>query len=117
MSNESTDVEIISSDKVEGTHVYDEAGEKLGSVDHLMIDKRTGQVRYAVLEFGGLFGIGADRYPIPWAKLRYDETKDGYVVPLDKASLEGAPKYSMDRAPTYMADFGRSVDGFYGIDD
>jgi sporulation protein YlmC with PRC-barrel domain len=117
MSSEPIDVDIISSAKVEGTHVYDDAGENLGSVDHLMLDKRTGQVRYAVIEFGGLFGVGADRYPIPWAKLRYDPTKGGYVALLDKASLAGAPKYSMDRVPTYMADFGRSVDGFYGIDD
>jgi hypothetical protein len=117
MTDESTDTDIISSDKVEGTHVYNEAGEKLGSIDHLMIDKRTGQVRYAVLEFGGLFGVGADRYPIPWTKLRFATAKGGYVTDLAKDSLVGAPKYSMERAPTYMADFGRSIDGFYGIDD
>jgi sporulation protein YlmC with PRC-barrel domain len=44
---------VISSDKVEGTTVYNPAGEKLGSIDDLMIDRQTGQVRYAVLEFGG----------------------------------------------------------------
>jgi hypothetical protein len=47
-----TNVDVISSDKVEGTSVYNNAGEKLGSIDDLMIDKRSGQVRYAVLEFG-----------------------------------------------------------------
>ena len=44
--------DVISSDRVEGTAVYDAAGDKLGSIDELMIDKRSGQVRYAVLEFG-----------------------------------------------------------------
>ena len=45
--------DVISSDKVEGTTVYNTAGDKLGSIDDLMIDKHSGQVRYAVLEFGG----------------------------------------------------------------
>jgi len=36
---------VISSQKVEGTAVYNSAGEKLGSIDDLMIDKQSGQVR------------------------------------------------------------------------
>ena len=40
--------DVISSDKVEGTAVYNTAGDKLGSVDDLMIDKVSGQIRYAV---------------------------------------------------------------------
>ena len=34
--------DVISSEKVEGTSVYNAAGDKLGSIDDLMIDKRTG---------------------------------------------------------------------------
>ena len=61
---------MISSEKVEGTAVYNTAGEKLGSIDDLMIDKLNGQVRYAVLEFGG-----TDRDSIPWQMLKYDQSK------------------------------------------
>ena len=49
--------ELISSEKVEGTAVYDRKGEKIGSVHHLMINKYTGQVAYAVISFGGFLGI------------------------------------------------------------
>src|SRR5664279_3564631 len=92
---------IISSDKVEGTSVYNPAGDKLGSVDDLMIDKVSGQVRYAVMEFGGFLGMGTDRYPIPWKLLKYDTGLGGYAVPLDKTKLEKAPKYASDSVPTY----------------
>ena len=104
---------VISSDKVEGTNVYNVAGEKLGSVDDLMIDRHSGQVKYAVLEFGGFLGMGTDRYPIPWSMLKYDADKSGYVVPLDKKTLEQAPKYSDERVPTYDAKYGSQVDSFY----
>ena len=106
--------DVISSDKVEGKNVYNPAGDKLGSIDDLMIDKRTGQVRYAVLEFGGFLGIGTDRYPLPWTVLRYEPTMDGYVVPLDKAKLESAPKYHQGDAPAYTVEYGTKVDGYYG---
>ena len=116
MDTSTTSHDIISSDKVEGTDVYDTAGDKLGSVDELMIDKRSGQVRYAVLEFGGFLGMGTDRYPLPWNMLKYDTEKGGYVVPLDKAKLEGAPRYHEDDMPAYTTDYGKRVNSHYGID-
>ena len=49
---------LIASDKVEGTAVYNRQGERLGSIYNFMVDKRSGQVEYAVLSFGGFLGIG-----------------------------------------------------------
>lgn len=106
--------DVISSERVEGTKVYNLSGDKLGSIDDLMIDKRSGQVRFAVLEFGGFLGMGTDRYPLPWNMLKYDTVKDGYVVPLDKSNLEGAPRYVDNDRPAYTTDYGREVDTFYG---
>jgi sporulation protein YlmC with PRC-barrel domain len=107
---------VISSDKVEGTTVYNGSGEKLGSIDDLMIDKRSGHIRYAVLEFGGFLGMGTDRYPIPWTVLRYDTDKEGYVIPLDKSKLENGPRYQEAAVPVYDTDFGRRIDSYYGPD-
>jgi sporulation protein YlmC with PRC-barrel domain len=107
---------VIRSDKVEGTNVYNTEGDKLGSIDHLMIDKSAGTVRYAVLEFGGFLGMGTDRYPLPWNMLKYDTAKDGYVVPINKANLTTAPKYAMnDNAPQYDDAYGRRVYDYYGV--
>ncbi|MGM9480265.1 PRC-barrel domain-containing protein [Roseateles sp. NT4] len=104
----------ISSSKVEGTNVYGLNGDKLGSIDDLVIDKASGQVRYAALEFGGFLGMGTDLYPLPWGKLQYDNGKDGYVVDLTKEQLEGAPKYAKDDEPEYTDDYGRGVYDYYG---
>lgn len=106
---------IISSSKVEGTHVYNPAGEKLGSIDSLMIDKLSGKVRYAVMEFGGFLGMGTDRYPLPWDTLKYDTNLGGYAVTLSKEQLEKAPKYAQDMAPEYTDDYGRRVYDYYGV--
>lgn len=93
--------DVISSDRVEGTTVYNAAGDKLGSIDDLMSDQRSGRVRYAVLEFGGFLGMGTDRYPLPWNMLKYDTSKEGQGVPLDKDKLDKAP--AMEKARTWRA--------------
>lgn len=106
---------VISSDKVEGTSVYNNTGDKLGSIDDLMIDKTSGKVAYAVMEFGGFLGMGTDRYPIPWNMLKYDTSLDGYRVPLDKSKLESAPKYPVDSVPDYDTGYIGRVDQYYGL--
>ncbi|MBP0493828.1 PRC-barrel domain-containing protein [Pararoseomonas indoligenes] len=85
---------LISADKVEGTAVYDRAGERLGTVEDLMIDKVSGRVAFAVMSFGGFLGLGENHHPLPWSVLTYDTTKGGYVVDLTREQLEGAPAYA-----------------------
>ncbi len=106
---------LIASDRVEGTAVYNRQGEKLGRISHMMIDKRSGQVRYALLSFGGFLGLGNQHYPLPWAMLDYDAGQGGYVVELDKAVLEDAPRYEVDDRPDFDEHYGRSVYGYYGL--
>jgi hypothetical protein len=92
---------LISSEKVDGTSVYDRRGESLGSVHHLMIDKYTGQVAYAVMSFGGFLGIGESYHPLPWKSLTYDTRLGGYVVDVDRSRLEGAPSYTSRDMPDW----------------
>ena len=106
---------LIASNKVEGTAVYNRDGEKLGSIYNFMVDKWSGKVEYAVLQFGGLFGLGSDYYPLPWDMLTYDTSQGGYAVSLDKAMLEKAPRYAEDAQPRFDRDYGREVYGYYGV--
>jgi len=113
--NETLSSDVITSDRVEGTNVYNENGDKLGSIDYLVIDKRSGQVRYAALEFGGFLGMGTNRYPVPWSLLEYSTSQGGYVVPITKDMLENAPRYEQDRRPDYDEEYGRTVYDYYGV--
>ena len=107
---------LISSDRVDGTTVYSRTGEKLGSVRNFMVDKRSGKAEYAVLQFGGLFGLGSDHYPIPWDMLTYDTDLGGYVTDIDKSRLENAPRYKTEApTPAYDHVYGRQVYGYWGV--
>jgi len=105
---------LISADKVEGTTVYNRAGDKLGSVKTVMIDKKSGKVAYAVMSFGGFLGIGTDLHPLPWSVLDYDTAESGYVVDLDKDTLEKAPRLGADERVDWADQaWGREVHDYY----
>ena len=106
---------LISSDKVEGTAVYDRGGEKLGSIHSVMIDKISGKVAYAVMSFGGFLGMGDSYHPLPWHVLTYDTGQGGYVVDLDRNKLEEAPTYATSETPNWSdRRWGQQVHDYYG---
>lgn len=92
---------LIEASKVQGTAVYNPAGERLGTIDDVMIEKRSGQAAYAIMSFGGFLGIGGDHHPIPWSKLKYDTTLGGYIVDIEPRMLEGAPAYAAGAQPRW----------------
>ena len=106
---------LISSDKVEGTAVYSRDGEKLGSINAVMIDKVSGRVAYAVMSFGGFLGMGDRYHPLPWHVLTYDTGQGGYVIDLDPTLLEGAPTYGTSDTPDWSdRGWGRQLHDYYG---
>ena len=108
--------QLISADKVKGTDVYNASGEKLGTVEEVMIDKVSGQVAYAVMSFGGFLGIGEKYHPLPWGVLTYDTDQQGYRVSLSKSQLAGAPTYGVDDIADYAdPEWNERVHDYYKV--
>jgi uncharacterized protein YrrD len=104
---------LIAADKVDGTNVYNATGDKLGTVEDIMIDKISGRAIYAIMSFGGFLGMGTKHHPLPWSTLKYDTLKEGYVVNVDKKQLQDAPTYDGALDFKWTPDYGRKVDSFY----
>jgi hypothetical protein len=106
---------LIGSDKVEGTAVYRSNGDKVGTIERVMIDKISGKVAYAVMSFGGFMGIGKDFYPLPWNLLTYNPQLQGYEVDVAEEQLKGAPKYSEHETWDWAEPTrARSVNDYWG---
>ena len=87
---------LISSEDVQGTEVYGMGDEAIGEIDHLLIEKVSGRVAYAVMSFGGFLGLAHSHYPIPWAALKYDTALQGYRTGITERQLKDAPAFSDD---------------------
>jgi hypothetical protein len=111
--DETTD--LIASNKVEGTTVYNRQGEKLGEVYNFMVGKRSGEVAYAIMSFGGFLGIGQKYHPLPWNALTYDTSKKGYVIDADKERLMRAPNYAAGEEPFSRPEYRQQVRDYWSV--
>ena len=90
------DHKLISSNDVQGTEVYGAGNKNVGEIDHLIIDKLSGRVAYAVMSFGGFLGLGHSHYPIPWSALTFDKSLGGFRTNITEQQLRDAPQFSDD---------------------
>jgi sporulation protein YlmC with PRC-barrel domain len=88
---------LIASDRIEGTPVRRPNGEKIGTIQRLMIDKLSGNVAYAVLRFGGFLAKDQKHLPVPWTRLKYDPERAAYLLDLADEELKRAPAYEADQ--------------------
>lgn len=115
MASAETD-RLISADKVKGTEVYSAGGDKIGSINGVMLDKQSGKVAYADMSFGGFLGIGDRHHPLPWGMLHYSPKRGGYVVDLDPKVLKEAPNYAPEEKLDWADEaWGRRVHDYYGV--
>ena len=87
----------IRAKKVIGTTVKNSAGQKIGQVEDIVLDKTSNSIVFAVVGFCGFLGMNEKFHPVPWSALDYVESEDSYVVPYTKEQLQAAPSDSLDK--------------------
>ena len=93
---ESGHTSAIRANKVIGTGVLNLAGEKIGKVEDIVLDKLSSNILFAVVGFGGFLGMAEKYHPIPWSSLDYDEARQAYVVNFTREQLQTAPSDSLE---------------------
>jgi len=95
MTTASGHTSAILASRVKGTSVFNKAGDKIGHVEDIVLDKESDRIMFAALGFGGVLGMGEKFYPVPWSVLDYSKERGGYVVPLSSDQMEAAPAYQL----------------------
>jgi len=93
-----------------GRQVLSSAGEDMGRVVDTVVD-RSGQVRAAVIDFGGFLGVGNRKVAIDWNALHFAPTgsrEDRITLDLTREQVKAAPEYR-DGAPLIMLGAADSV--------
>jgi PRC-barrel domain len=80
-------------ESVLGIEALSSTGDDMGRIVDIIVD-RTGQVRAAIIDFGGFLGMGSRKIAVDWRSLHFDPKKAGaVVVNLTKDQLRVAPVY------------------------
>jgi len=117
MTTASGHTQVIRAKKVIGTSVKNSAGEKIGQVEDIVLDKLSNNIVYAVVGFGGFLGMNEKFHPVPWSALDYVESEDSYVVPFTKDELKAAPADSLEKLTRAdgAAAYSASAKSYYKV--
>lgn len=80
--------------------------ESVGSVHDIVMDGKTGKVRYVVVTYGGFLGIGNKLFAVPYEALQVttrpnDSRKHQLVLDVTKEQMEGAVGFDEDNWPDF----------------
>ncbi|MEP7314357.1 MAG: PRC-barrel domain-containing protein [Pseudomonadota bacterium] len=96
MATASGHTSAITAKKVIGTTVKDTSGEKIGQIEDVVLDKKSSNIMFAVVGFGGFLGMAEKFHPLPWSSLDYNSAENAYVVNYTKDQLKAAPSDSIE---------------------
>lgn len=107
---------LASAEGLRGLAVHSRDGDKLGTIDQIILDKQSGRIAFVILSTGGFLGLGQSYHPVPWHALRYDSQRGGYAAAIDRRLLLGAPSYRPESAPLFDDAYGRRVNDYYKLE-
>jgi sporulation protein YlmC with PRC-barrel domain len=76
-----------------GTNVKNSADETVGSIDDLIIDRGSGQVRYVVLKSGSVLGMGGKLVTVPYQSFGWDNADKDPVFNATKDEIKTWPEF------------------------
>lgn len=110
-----TPVERLTASSIVGDPVENPEGEKLGNIENLMINLKTGLVEYAVMELGALLGIGGKLFAIPFTELKIAPEKRAFVLNREKVFLEQLPGFDKMHWPDTNSHYYDDVNLYWRI--
>jgi sporulation protein YlmC with PRC-barrel domain len=81
-------------DSILGKDIRSTTGEDMGRIVDVLVN-HSGQVRAAIIDFGGFLGVGSRKIAVAWNAIQFaaDGKQDRIVVSLSRNELRVAPEY------------------------
>lgn len=89
---------FMTSDKMIGTNVYNQAAESIGEIEDLVIERGSGRVTHCIVSSNSKMNLGSKTVTIPYQSFTWDEAKKQLVLPAAGMSDSASwPEFSKDR--------------------
>ncbi len=106
------EITVLAKHEVEGVlgrDVRSAADEDMGRIVDVLVD-RTGQVRAAIIDFGGFLGVGSRKIAVDWSALHFPEPgKPGQRITLElnRDQVNTAPEYKDGKPVVVLGALGK----------
>jgi PRC-barrel domain len=107
-----TEVTVLNKHEVEGVlgrEVRSATNEDMGRIVDVLVD-REGQVRAAIIDFGGFLGVGSRKIAVDWNALHFPlPGKPNSTIALDltRDQVKAAPEYKDGKAVVVLGALGK----------
>ena len=93
--------------------VYDFAGEQIGTVEDLYVDKETRLASYLLVSAGGFLGVGKKHFLVPVEEVSRDMGEERVTIAVPKEKVLNSPEFDLDFGVP-AGDHQRAIDAYYG---
>lgn len=98
--------------------IYNAEGNQIGSIKDLVLDVKTGEVRYVAVSFGGFLGFGDKLFAMPWKSFETRRSEDfGWYylqASVNEEMMKEAPGFDQNNWPDFSDErVTERVDNFY----
>lgn len=108
---------FIGTKTIIGEEVIGKNGKKLGNIEELMIDMRIQHVAYALMSFGGFWGMGERLFAVPFNALHNDGSRGHLFLDADEETINNAPYIEKNCWPDIAyKNWIREIHAFYGVE-
>jgi hypothetical protein len=102
---------ILNNHEVEGIlgrEVVSTADENMGRIADVLVD-RSGQVRAAIIDFGGFLGVGSRKIAVDWSALHFPQAKPDEKITLEltRDQVKAAPEYQEGKPVVVLGALGK----------
>jgi sporulation protein YlmC with PRC-barrel domain len=104
-----------------GMDIRNPAGEDIGEIIDLVVDARTGRLKYAAVTYGGFLGFGNKLFAVPFKAFKFQREEPGdddvvLVLNITQDQLDASEGFDKDRWPNFAEPrFGSDLDRRYGV--
>jgi sporulation protein YlmC with PRC-barrel domain len=110
-------IRTLPSKKVVGANIENAKGEKVGSIDDLVIDLQSGKVQYVAVAVGGVLGVGEKLFAVPFEEFKTTHDTSNnimFVLDIPKDRLENAPGFDKSHWPDFASpEWRNQIDTYY----
>jgi sporulation protein YlmC with PRC-barrel domain len=112
--NANRPLRVLTASSIIGDKVENGKGEDIGKIKDIMLNVRSGEIEYIILDYrSGFLGIGDKYFAIPFKALKVNPKNQDFILNIENDFLEKAPGFDKKHWPETNGHYA-DVNGYWG---
>ncbi len=112
-----TELRLHKADDLIGSDLHNRNGDKVGSIEDFIVERGSGRLVFAIVEIGGVLGIGGTEFALPYEQLSWSDTDDRFLTDMTREAAEARGEFLPENwNDLHHVTWMDRMTGWYGSD-